>query len=608
MAGGLFNRLKIWAFEEVLKSKDLNAEFDNIINHLSPQFIASFSQTISQMQLQLDPGGLGTENLAQSDAQEIEQLRFVIARIIGLPFWYQSPAISLQETNDLINQIAGLPPNRIVSGDEISASNQMPAYLIPSGTTNSITIKGTTTPLVFRIKGTQYTLSSDVVLSGLVMAPATNNTALVNDPTLVGDVFSTVKGEYGSTLNIDTAGTAIAALIGSYAAFKIVDGGNTEYFTAFVQSPTQLVSLRRGFFFDSTVSPLPRITINDNDVITLMKLTFLFIHSDLTAEAVYTNPTYSAAQPSSPAVGDYWFNMTTNVWNRFTGSSWVDANATLIGIVITNTTATIGARPQDFFANVTRDISLELDYVDVTEVHGTQQQAIVDVMGKEYSFGQDDLVWDITTDLESGFIEATSTMYFLYITELGAKKMSPIYPQLRQDFDGTFYHPYLQWRAVGMAFNDASSNLVVVSNIYLSPSVTEQAFLSVGNGFGSTYVNVPRFSSVAFDSIAAVTYVDSVTLGTGFICFWPCTVSGIYTDVSTAGTALIGWAINFNGASSIGTVGPANYLGYSSSTSATIPATGSFTAPLKIGDVLRPQGNANVNNTGSSAVKVLRIK
>lgn len=591
MAGGLFNRLKIWAFEEVLKSKDLNAEFDNIINHLSPQFIASFSQTVAQMQLQLNPGSLGTEVLAQSDAQEIEQLRFVIARIIGLPFWYQSPAISLQETNDLINQIAGLPPNRIVSGNEISADNEMPAYLVPAGTTNSVTIKATPTPLVFRIKGTQYQLSADLVLSGLVMAPTLSNTALVNDPTLVGDQYSALKGEFGSILTIDTTGTAISALIGSYAAFKIVDSGNTEYFTAFVKSSTQLVSLRRGFFFDSALLPIPRIPINDNDVITIMKLTFIFIHTDLTAEAVYTNPIYSSAQPSSPAVGDYWFNMTMNVWNRFTGSSWVDANATLLGIVITDTANTIGARSQDFFANVTSDISMELEYVDATEIHGTQQQSEIDVMGRLFSFGYDDLIWDITVDLESGFSETPATPYFLYITEQGAKKISPIYPQLRQDFGGSFYHPYNQWRAVGVAYNDSSSNLQSVSTFIGGGEFT--AF--DGNGSGSVNIPIRRWNStlVGLRGSAAVGYEDSVTLGGSATILFPCVLSLLFTtDYST--NKVLGASVNATAAEQLVGIDSVSvthtiiiYYG-----NANQPNSGSITTRFHIGDVIRQHDQA----------------
>mgnify|MGYP001411707034 CR=1 FL=1 len=41
-------------------------------------------------------------------------------------------------------------------------------------------------------------------------------------------------------ITIDTAGSEITSLVGSYAAFKINDGTNDEYFIAYVESSTKL--------------------------------------------------------------------------------------------------------------------------------------------------------------------------------------------------------------------------------------------------------------------------------------------------------------------------------------------------------------------------------
>ena len=92
---GLYPRLHTWISREVLTYTDLNAEFDNIIAYSQASTLGGYSETVAQMQEQQDPGSVGSENLALSISQELQELRFVIARIVGKTYWYEAPNGSL---------------------------------------------------------------------------------------------------------------------------------------------------------------------------------------------------------------------------------------------------------------------------------------------------------------------------------------------------------------------------------------------------------------------------------------------------------------------------------------------------------------------------------
>lgn len=598
--GATFPRVKVWAADEDILTSDLNAEFDNILNNLSPAGMDDYSTNTSQMQIQTSPGGVGTESLATSLAGEIARLRYVLARALGKTYWYESPSITLEETNSTLNQIAGLDPNRIVSGAvQNSSTDETPAFLVPNGAANSIRVEGTPTNLVFRVNGSLYTLSTDLTVTGLVQAPSTNNTALVNDATLVGDLFSKIRGEFGTTLTIDTVGTEISALVGKYAGFKIFNGADTEYFTAYVKSATELTSLRRGFFFDSTLTAIPRITISDNNVITLMKLTYLFLKTDLTVEAVYTNPTYSATQPTSPAVGDYWQSFPTKVWYRFNGSSWVQADATLIGICLTSSTNTIAARPGDFYATYSATNDLEISHTTNTQVVSSEQGTSINVAGKLFNFAHDDLIWDITSDLESGFSENSSTMYFLYVTEKGAKKMSPQYPQFRQEFQRTYYHPYRMWRCVGLAYNNGSSNLSGASSL----NRLDNSYIRLvgDNGFGATNTKIKIFLTETESKGAGI--IRESSDGDNFTIYWPSFCTMTFCDADNGDNVHFGFSKNPSASdktTSVQSATASRVLIYSESPAGRLGSV-SFSGAFKPGDVVWAHTDGLSDNSNGQA-------
>jgi hypothetical protein len=64
-----------------------------------------YSDNLAEHQLNTDPGGLGTEVLSASLADELEQLRFCIKRITGESQWYVAPAVNLSAVGGTINDL-----------------------------------------------------------------------------------------------------------------------------------------------------------------------------------------------------------------------------------------------------------------------------------------------------------------------------------------------------------------------------------------------------------------------------------------------------------------------------------------------------------------------
>ena len=151
------------------------------------------------------------------------------------------------------------PPNRVISGAKRSTSNQ-PAYIIPNGAALSLVVDGTPTELVVDINGTEVTVNTDITKSSLTAAPASNNTALVNDVEAADQHDTRLWGEpeHRKVITIDTVGSNITALVGKWAAFKINNGADDEYFLAFVKSATELAYCRRGYFYDASKVPMNR--------------------------------------------------------------------------------------------------------------------------------------------------------------------------------------------------------------------------------------------------------------------------------------------------------------------------------------------------------------
>lgn len=450
--GATFSRIKDWV-AEVLTFSDLNAEIDNILTNLTPTGLDDYSATLAQMKLQVTPGGLGTESLANSMAGEIERLRFTINRITGETYWYETPTSSIAELSASLG--GGLTSNRIASGRSVSGTTQ-PIFLTPHGTNRTVTLKGSVTPFVYYIAGVQYTISTDVTSGTLSAAPSTNNTCLVNSSALSGQEYTRTLGEYETEIPVDTMGSEISALVGKFAAFKV----GTEYFIARVESATQLTKAWRGYFYDSTDAALSRVTLSDNATITLQKLTWVFAKTDGTLTQAYNVPYVSLDQPTSPAIGDYWFDLAADIWKyTLDGSTFVSAGALLVGVATQDTTGAKAARSFDVFKNYATTNTIEIERASNTTVRSKRPAGEISVYGETKRLQPDTILWDITLDLDSGVTESASKVYYLYIKENGDKIISDVAPHDRQDTLKGRYHTHQSARAVGEFFNDASSNI-----------------------------------------------------------------------------------------------------------------------------------------------------
>ena len=461
--GSTFPRVKIWSSGEDVTHTDLNAEFQNVLDNLTPSGADDHSTNATQMRIQTDPGSVGSESLATSTAGEVERLRYAISRVIGGTYWYSTPPQSLTQLNALIS--VGVPQNRIVSGRTRSATDGFPVFLVPDGTAQTVTLKGASTNFNVFINAASYTGTTDVTRTGLALAPAANNTCLVNDSAFVSQVATKYAGSTDAlypTITIDTVGSEISALVGKYAAFK----KGAEYFVAYVNSATQLTNALRGAFFDSADSPIVRVTLADNDTITLCKLHWIYYKTDGTLTNSTTNPTFSSDSPGSPSSGDYWYDLTNQQWKSYDGASWAAANAHLIGWAICDTSGCKAARSFDFYVASSALNTVTVTKVDNATVRVYDYAAKLSVNGTTFSWDKSRPFWGMaagiggSSDIESGFAEASSTDYWFYVTERGDLQISPERPYDRRTDLLGFYHPYHLWRAVGYATNDGSSNLL----------------------------------------------------------------------------------------------------------------------------------------------------
>lgn len=459
----LFSRIKTWVTDEDVSAADINAEFDNILTNLSPLLMSGYSTNVAQMQVTTDPGEVGTESLATTLAGEIARLRYMINAITGEDEWYESPISSLAGLANAV--VTGLTDNRIVSGLVVSGSQQ-PGFLIANGAARTVKLDGTPTSFVYYIAGTEYSVTTDITLTGLTAAPSTNNTCLINDSIAADQEWTKVRGENGTEIPVDAMGTEISGLVGKFAAFALNNGSATEYFTAYVDSATRLSRAKRGYFFDSSNAAIPRISYADNDTITLVKATWVFVTTAGALTATYNTPVWSDDEPTSPALGDYWFDYSTNRWMTYGVGSYSVANAVLIGMCVQDTTNTVAARSFEFFKNYATDNTIELLLESNTQVKSRQPGAYANVWGTVIKNDHNLHTWDITLDRDSGVSESASTTYYMYLTETGDKIISDVQPHDRREDLGGYYHTHKSWRCFGYAFNDGSSNLTNVESYF----------------------------------------------------------------------------------------------------------------------------------------------
>lgn len=470
MAGGLFSRLKIWDDFETLKNEALNAEFNNIINNLDAFKLGGASENVSQFLAALDPGDVGSENLPESIAEELQMLRFQINAIVGGSAWIDDPPTSLTDIGSALDSAGLLKDNRIVSGK--LDSFEQPQWLRAEGSSNQVNLDATVTDFQTFINGQQVTFDTDLSFTGLSLAPAANNTALVADPNIAGADDTKLLGERNSQIPIGTIGTEISSRNGQLAGFKVNNGVDDEFFIAQVDTSATIPNLKnafRGYFFDSAGLSVPRITINDTDVITLMRLTWIFaknLGGTKSLDATLNQPFVQADTPSSPGSGDYWFDLNTSEWKKFTGALFEVQDAIFVGFCIQDDTNTIASRSTDLTKAYSDINTLCLSILNTNQVRSKFQSVNVNAYGNNIFFEKAYATWSMPGDLDSGESESPSTKYYVYLTVDGDMKLSTIPPHDRSEDLFGEYHPSRPYRAIGSILNDGSSDIVAAPISY----------------------------------------------------------------------------------------------------------------------------------------------
>jgi hypothetical protein len=303
------------------------------------------------------------------------------------------------------------------------------------------------------INGATASLTSDITITGLIAAPAANNTCSVNDVTYTGQTFTKSQGEFHRTfITIDTIGSEISSLDGTIQIFK--HGSGPEYFLAYVDTTNnRLWSFKRG------IAGSAREALSNNDTITLLKGNYIFLDKDLLShEEPIKFPISQPFDPVSPATGDIYFDTSVLRWKRYNGSVFEAKDIHWLGIAITDDTETVAVHSNDFDLAWGRENDIKINWVDADTVRIFTRR--LNVAGNsfqfEHNFGRE---IKLSTDLESGFSEAADTLYYIYADKDLNYFFSPRIPRAIDKKLG-YYHPLKYWRWTGCAnWNDSSSDL-----------------------------------------------------------------------------------------------------------------------------------------------------
>lgn len=444
--GATFNRLKNWV-EEILSYADLNAEIDNILDNLSPTGVDDHSTNLAQMRLIRAPlDSESSEVLAESLAEELEQLRYQIKAILGdEDYWYSAPATTLSGLNTLLTG-GTTPSSRVESIGSTAYANK----LIPDGTASTITLEADATAnIIYYINDVRYNLTADVSLTSLSQPPSTNNTASFDGTAYSATHASTYLGEHDTSILLTSVGSNISSNT-NQEAYKVVRGGTTEYFTAqYDSSTTSLVKARRGMFFDENNASIERSTIETADTITVCNLVWLFLTSSQTLGATYNTPTWGFDEPSTPSTGDYWFDQNTTTWKIYDSTNWVESDAVYIGQAVMDGTACVGGRLVEPFKTYGDTNEMDLEVGPTTaSLQLKELESKISVYGINYDFGRQANLWNASR-LEGGGTLATAGTYYAYVKEDGDFYLSTLAPHDRRGDLAGFYHPSKSWRCVG---------------------------------------------------------------------------------------------------------------------------------------------------------------
>lgn len=345
------------------------------------------------------------------------------------------------------------PANRLISGETRALSSRA-HFMRPAGTGGGLsgTIRGTTTALSVDVNGTTVSVSTNLTATGLTAAPASNNTASVSGTQ--DEAWTKYLGEERTVINMTSVGTEISSREGQVCAFKT---NSNEILLAYIETTSRLSIARRGCMVDSSGAPIDRHILTGAVSLTLLGTNWVFLGAN--GSSVYTTdrtPIVSAAEPAAPEEGDHWYDLTADEWKVYDTGAYVSGSRVLLGVFATDTSDCIGARCFDYYTNWDEINTIHLVRESAGVVIASSINTTISVNGNLIRYQAQPVEWEMAIDLVE--TEEVSIMYYFYITEDGALKISSVRPYHRPDLRGD-YHPHEMWRCVGSLYNNADGDL-----------------------------------------------------------------------------------------------------------------------------------------------------
>ena len=335
-----------------------------------------------------------------------------------------------------------------------------PNFLLSGASNDFSAVSG----LSFVINGTTYTLSATTHVSGLTLASAGVSATLSAGTYAATSAFTKTEGEFGDTVIIvdayHSAFTA-AARLDTQQAFKT----GTEYMLGKVSRKSSaagelgIEKCKRGIGASS------RVGLADNDVIYLKEANYIFMNSDMSLSATTLPPKYQSTDPGSGTTGEYYFNTTSRIWKRYSGS-WAQQDAIPLGVIVCDESGVVAVDHADY--DVAWDDTYECDVYPIMEgtsaisaVSGLSAIGVeihkVNVAGVPiFMPSPRELV--LSAAILSTLTEASATLYYLYLTPLGEFYFDTVAPRDKGKKKG-YYHPKYYWRNIGFWYNNSASNL-----------------------------------------------------------------------------------------------------------------------------------------------------
>lgn len=237
----LYSRVHVWVTNEILTASDLNAEFNNILTNASAAQLVGYSSTVSQMQQVTDPGGVGSESLAGSTADEIQRLRFKIKEVIGGAQWYSTPANSLTVVNGATITAGTIPAGSFVA-EAVHQADLQNAQIIDTARI----VDGSVTPAK----------RSAAVWSKGGAVTVTNGSA---SSTAICSVSMTTTGRPVRVFLAPAAGSSASyvQIQGAGSAFNRVFDGTSDIGTSFMltSNPSTATDFSPSAVFDTVYQP-----------------------------------------------------------------------------------------------------------------------------------------------------------------------------------------------------------------------------------------------------------------------------------------------------------------------------------------------------------------